>query len=484
MVLEWCSQLSLANHDASPIRCGPLDPESVQLVYTPKTATLAVIIPSVYHAEETLALDAVHEFIGQLIGPMSQYKKEIETLPKRLAKLFKWHHLRQGAIAAPAPQLPQDIATSKRVFYTSTWQHYMPDPFIVRRTQESILVLSRSQTQRLNLDCGDIMTEYEGQCVYDTHARLYRVSESDFCYLDRSGNAIWRVSLQFEALAHELYAYDESVIVAEHEQLTSFDIVTGQREWCVDATVLTLRVFGTWLYSIEQDNGIAVRRRPCATPTDIECLYQSDRVVQYWWLEDYLVLCPTQRTDELCTHIVFINLKTGQAITHRLPPLRPVSMATSAVSIAILFEGGTQRHIFIFHRYKSDIRLLTLSLPAIPSHIIHLDESSVIMACRGNTLLSMQLDTLSIGWVHQLDTPFPIDLQHTLMHQKLLIVPGGPILVIDSKSGRTLSAIDDPLYANARPLLVDEQRILLHDEAGYLGQFTVQGHIGLALSNP
>jgi hypothetical protein len=95
----------------------------------------------------------------------------------------------------------------------------------------------------------------------------------------------------------------------------------------------------------------------------------------------------------------------------------------------------------------------------------------------------MQLDTLSIDWFQQFQTQFPVELEHTLMHQNLLIVPGGPISVIDSKSGHTLSAIDDPLYANARPLMVDEQRILLHDEAGYLGQFTVQGHIGLAPSD-
>ena len=138
----------------------------------------------------------------------------------------------------------------------------------------------------------------------------------------------------------------------------------------------------------------------------------------------------------------------------------------------------------MFDRNQGDARFVALTLPATPIHIIHLDEHSVVIACQGNALLSMRLDTMTTTWFQELHTEFRIDLEHTLMHQKLLIVPGGPILIIDSKSGRTLGGIDDPLYANAQPLLVDEQRILLHDQAGYLGQFTVQGHIGLVPSDP
>lgn len=484
MVLQWCDALRSSPKERSIIQSEALDPYSVQLEYEVGSSTVRLKSQATMLMKEIVPPHLLPQFVATVISGIEQTILNLDELPKRLRRLIAWQRVPSSQSTPITTALPTDVARARKVFYSAVWQHFQAEPFSIRRSHASILLLSRTKTLRLSMRSGRVLRQYEGHCVDDNLHRLYRVTDDLISQIDSSGDPRWSAAVELKALPHGLHAFKNRLIIAEPGRLTSLNAHSGRKLWQMKTSVLTLRTIGDWLYTIDTSDGVVVHRRHYSSQSPIEVLTQPGTLIKYWWLNDYLIICPTLRNDERCTHVIFIELSTGTSHKMRIPPTRPLCASASSSSIALLVRSFEEHRLLSFDTTNHSVRLLTIQLPHLPRQIVHHARNALILWCSDNRLVSICPDTLSVIWNREINSELPVLMEHALMHQGLIIVPGGPVRIIDSGSGRTLSAIDDPLYADARPLLVDQRRLLLHDEAGYLGQFEVQGHIGVSYSNP
>jgi hypothetical protein len=483
MILEWCDALRSRTSTCGIIQSDALEPNGVKIEFDVDASTLHLVNQSTPTVVEVIASDRLAAFINTVISGIEQTMSDFDRLPKRLRRLVTWQSSFASQVSPPATVLPTNITQAQRVFYSAVWQHFQTDPFAVRRNRESILLFSRKQTTRLCMSSGRVLKTYDGHCIPDDLNRIYQISDHAISQIGANGQVCWSTAFDLQTLPHGLHAVKNTLVIAEPNRISVLHAHSGQAIWRAQCTALTLRVAGDWLYTIHTSDDIVIHRRQLPAQRPIEVLRHQGTVVKHWWLKDHLVICSTLRNDELCTHAFFIELSTGTSHEMRLPPTRPLCASASDRSIALLITSVTEHHLVSFELETKCVRLLSPQLPHPPEQILHHDRSTLILGNSDNHLISICPDTFAINWDREILSELPRSMERVLMHQGLMIVPGGPVHVIDTASGRTLSTIDDPLYADARPLLVDQRRLLLHDEAGYLGQFEVRGHISATRSD-
>ena len=203
-------------------------------------------------------------FLDQVLTVLNTKMPDIDPLPKKLERLLTWRGLRPSVDASPT----DTSITSRHLFYRISWRRYFKPPIMLTPTKNSLLVVSTTETQQLNLKTGVRCQTYQGYCRTDNHERIYLINEQELSLLRDDGQPAWTTRLDYDDLGREFISTKDYVFILDRETLSIVSLKNGKKLNAINESVHTLQVESDWLFTLATTTNIVVSRMHLTLPTE------------------------------------------------------------------------------------------------------------------------------------------------------------------------------------------------------------------------
>lgn len=472
-LLRWCDRIAmLSTGEQHPI-FAHLEPDESHLLYSPQTQNLQVVKSGEEYVSCVIIETELTHLINEILAMVNAKTPDTKELPRSLERLLVWRGLQSSEELPPA----KTFVTSRHIFYRNCWRSYFKSPYMIHHVNESIFVVSGTETRRLDLRTGIHRQTYEGYCVVDDRERRFLIVDDKLSLLNDDDHPVWTIVLDYEDLAGQFQSNDDKVLILDRDKLTILSLNSGVTLRVLHTPIRTFKVRAEWLFTVTNQGSINVRRT-CLTSYRHEDIEMDGYVHDYFWTTTHLILYIGGNESSSCERLFLISLKTFEHSELKVAPSKHVSTTVHADEVFILLSHSSDTHVLTLNIDRDEHRLARVPIQRPLDGIIETNAPMFIVISRPHTLTAIKLPTMTIAWSQTFpDTPYDF-LARSITLNDYLVVPGGPAQLVDLEMGRILGVIDDPLFENAQPLHAKDGRVLLKDETGYLGYFEVQGFIG------
>ena len=126
------------------------------------------------------------------------------------------------------------------------------------------------------------------------------------------------------------------------------------------------------------------------------------------------------------------------------------------------------------------MRLTAIETSHAIEKVVHVGDKRIVLLTTDRHLICIDDSAAVIHWQQYFgNTPLQ-RLYQSCVHENHLLIPSTPPQILYLGTGDIIGTIDSKLYANAIPVLVNSDRVMLKDDYGYIGFFKLSGYIAPA----
>ncbi len=485
-ILAWLDSLASNQHIELPYASAPLAPSDEVLICMRNHDLFSVCLGDAarvlhsFTAEQwqTKVTSLVHELVTQTSRHL------MSELPPSLRRLFLWRAsnpnakdsssvdtLRLGALD------PNQLQPETAYFYRLLWQHYRSDSVAITSNERVCFVIGHDQTERIGIRSGTVRQRYNGPCLTDTNGRVYTVEEGGFSRLKTDGSTLWATKIEISSLHQGLLSTARHLVVPDLHTIRCLDARDGHLLWTIAGEFNVSGLYGRHLIVSTETQDFELFTIDIHTGNVRKLVASSHHLVASWWRAPYGVYLLAPNGSHAATQLLYLDGRRGTTHQYSLPPCRPRGGASHTAGFTMVLESEGRQLLCEVGLTAPSIRLTAIAISHSIEQVIHVRDARIVLLSADGHLICLDSSAAVICW-QQFFGNTPLErLRQSCVHESHLLIPSTPPQILHLRTGDIIGTIDSKLYANAIPVLVRSDRVMLKDDYGYIGLFELSGFI-------